>query len=280
MAFKMPGPAVLFAPLNRPELAQKAAAKADVVILDLEDGAGGADLDVARQNLLATTNDPVCTWVRVNGPEDENFSKDVAALRETDYQVVVVPKITTYIPAELEDYQIIALIETPQAVLQLQQIAAHPAVVGLYWGAEDLTFFTGGTHSRFGADEGDRAGRYRNMLAVARSQMLFAAAAYGKIAIDAVYADFSDDDGLYLEAIDACRSGFAGNAIIHPRQVEPVRRAYRPTRAQFDWAKRVVERAAQAPGAFKLDGEMVDAPLIAQAHRVVSRGTELGVSEA
>jgi len=109
-----------------------------------------------------------------------------------------------------------------------------------------------------------------------RALMHIHAAAAGKFTIAAVHADFHDQQGMFEEAVDAARSGFAGSACIHPKQVETVRRAYRPEPAQVEWALRVVDESQHYPGAFKLDGEMVDAPLIAQAHRVLARAHGAG----
>jgi len=250
-----------------------------MVILDLEDGAGDAERDVARNNIAQASLDPSRVIVRVCGPDDPGFKEDVEMVRSTPYSLVMVPKVYTDIPKELEGLHVIAMIETPQAVVGIQGIAEHPDVVGLFWGAEDLTVLLGGTHSRFMPDEGapdNRPGPYRDTMRLTRALMHIHAAAAGKFTIDAVHADFHDQQGMFEEAVDAARSGFAGSACIHPKQVETVRRAYRPEPAQVEWALRVVDESQHYPGAFKLDGEMVDAPLIAQAHRVLARAHAAG----
>ena len=248
------GPAILFAPANRPDIFPKAAAIADMVILDLEDGAGDAERDVARNNIAQASLDPSRVIVRVCGPDDPGFKEDVEMVRSTPYSLVMVPKVYTDIPKELEGLHVIAMIETPQAVVGIQGIAEHPDVVGLFWGP----------------------GPYRDTMRLTRALMHIHAAAAGKFTIDAVHADFHDQQGMFEEAVDAARSGFAGSACIHPKQVETVRRAYRPEPAQVEWALRVVDESQHYPGAFKLDGEMVDAPLIAQAHRVLARAHGAG----
>lgn len=128
----------------------------------------------------------------------------------------------------------------------------------------------GGTHSRLQPDE-PGAGRYRDQIRLARSMVHMQAAAAGKFLIDAVHADFHDEEGMYREALDAARSGIAASACIHPAQVAAVRKAYRPEPQQLDWAQRVVARSEEFPGAFQLDGEMVDAPIISQARRILGR---------
>lgn len=273
------GPAILFAPANRPEIFAKAAAKADMVILDLEDGAGNGDRDIARKNIRSANLDPKRTIVRVCGPRDPGFAEDVALVRETPYRLVMLPKVVREIPVELEGLQVIAMIETPQAVVHLAEIAEHPSVVGLFWGAEDLTVLLGGTHSRFQSDEGapaDRPGGYRDTMRLTRALMHMHASAAGKFSIDAVHADFRNLRGLRDEAIDAARSGFAGSACIHPNQVDVVHEAYRPEPQAVEWARKVVAESQKYPGAFQLAGEMVDAPLISQAHRVLALAEVLG----
>lgn len=268
------GPAILFAPAGRADIIPKAATKADMVILDLEDGAGDIDRQEAYRNIAECGLAPEKTIVRVVGPDSEHFAADVAFVKTTPYTLVMVPKVVDHIPEELAGLNIIAMVETPQAVVKLPELAAHPDIVGMFWGAEDLTVLLGGTHSRLQLDEGapaTRPGSYRTPMALARSLMQINAAAHGKFIIDAVHADFRDEEGLYLEAVDAARSGFIGFACIHPLQIDVVRRAFAPAPEQLEWARRVVAEAAKFPGAFKLDGEMIDVPLISQARRVVAR---------
>lgn len=268
------GPAILFAPAGRADIIPKAAAKADMVILDLEDGAGDVDREQAYRNIAECGLAPEKTIVRVVGPDSEHFQRDVDFVRTTAYDLVMLPKVVDRIPDELQGLKIIAMVETPQAVVKLPELAAHPDVVGMFWGAEDLTVLLGGTHSRLQLDEGapdTRPGPYRAPMQLARSLMHIHAAAHGKFVIDAVHADFRDEEGLFLEAVDAARSGFVGFACIHPLQLEVVRRAFAPSPEHLAWARRVVAEAEKFPGAFKLDGEMIDAPLISQAKRVVTR---------
>ena len=161
MTLYVPGPAILFAPAGRPDIIPKAAAKADMVILDLEDGAGDIDRDQAYRNIRAANLDPQATIVRIVGPTDPNFAADLEFVRTTSYTTVMVPKVYADLPAGLDGLNIIAMIETPQAVVNIHKIAEHPQVVALFWGAEDLTMGLGGTHSRHLADE-PRTGSYRD----------------------------------------------------------------------------------------------------------------------
>lgn len=271
------GPALLFAPAHRPELLAKAAERADMVIVDLEDGAGEGNREKAREVVRNSGLDPLRTIVRVIGPDHAGFAGDVAAVREAGFRNVMVPKLTDRVPGELAGLQVIAMVETLPAVLNLSALANHGDVVGLFWGAEDLTAQLGGSSSRYRADESE-PGSYRDPLRWVRSRVLLHAAAAGKFAIDAVHADFRDLAGQHAEALDAARIGFAGTACIHPGQVGVVRKAYLPEQSQVEWARKVLAGAQRHDGAYQVDGEMIDAPIINQARRVLARLSEGGAA--
>ena len=113
------------------------------------------------------------------------------------------------------------------------------------------------------------SGQYRDVALHARSAVLLAAAARGRPAIDAVYVNIPDLDGLAAEAEDAAATGFALKACVHPSQVPVVRRAFQAGEAQVAWARRVMDAAAGG-GAVKVDGQMIDAPLIRQAEAILA----------
>lgn len=280
------GPAILFAPADRPDRFAKAAERSDCVIVDLEDGAALDGHEAARRNVLENPLDPARTILRVTGPDTPTFAGDVELARQSPYDVVMVPKVRDRIPDELAGLKVIAMIETPEAILNIGAIASHPDVVGMFWGAEDLAAELGGTSSRITADEAEAAGipgeagggaalrPYRAPQQLARTLMVIHAAANGIAAIDAVHVDFRDERGQYLEALDAAGSGFAGTACIHPAMVEAVRRAYRPSDEELARARRILARAGDNVGAFQLDGEMIDAPVVRQAAIIVARAGE------
>lgn len=286
------GPALLFAPADRPDRFAKAAERSDVVIVDLEDGAALDGHEAARQNIVDNPLDPARTILRVTGPDAPTFAGDAKLAQEGPYDVVMLPKVRDRIPEELAGLKVIAMIETPEAILNIGAIASHPDVVGMFWGAEDLAAELGGTSSRITADEAEAAGipvdsgsgtgsgtgsvarPYRAPQQLARTMMVIHAAANGIAAIDAVHVDFRDERGQYLEALDAAGCGFAGTACIHPAMVEAVRRAYRPSDDELARARRILERAADNVGAFQLDGEMIDAPVVRQAAIIAARAGE------
>lgn len=257
------GPAWLFCPGDRPDRYRKALAAADVVIIDLEDAVAAADKDTARRALITNELDPGRVVVRVNPVGSPDHAADVAALRTSAYRTVMLAK--TESPEQIEalsEWQVLALVETPLGVVNCAQIAAVPNVIGLMWGAEDLIAAMHGRSSRFSD------GAYRDVARHARSSVLLAAHAFGRVAVDSVYINIRDLDGLSNEANDAAESGFTHKACIHPSQTEIVRQAFRPTASMIAWAEQVVA-ASGAGGVVSIDGQMIDAPLIKQAQRII-----------
>lgn len=266
MTFEL-GPALLFCPGDRPERFGTALERADAVILDLEDAVLPAAKAAARANLVATDIDPSRVIVRVNAPGSEEFAADLDALSRTDFTTVMVAK--TEEPEALDRiddrYSLIALCETARGVHAADRIAAHPRIVAMMWGAEDLIASLGGTSSR------TPDGVYRDVARYARSRVLLEAGAHGKHAIDAVHVDIADTAGLEDEARDAAASGFAATACIHPSQVGVIRASYRPDEAAVAWAHAVLAAAEQERGVFRFNGRMIDEPVLRHARSVVSR---------
>jgi len=277
MTFVM-GPALLFCPADRPERYQKAATRADAVILDLEDAVAPADKQRARGAILAQVGatgdepelDPSRTIVRVNPAGTEEIEKDLHCLAHTPYRTVMLAKAESAGQLEaLGDYQVIALCETAVGVLNAPAIAAAPNVVALMWGAEDLLATLGGTSSR--KDDGG----YRAVALHARSSVLLAARAFGKEAVDAVYVNIPDLAGLAAEAADAVASGFSSKACIHPSQAAVVRGAYAPSEAEVTEAAALLQAArAAGSGVFQYNGKMIDGPILKHAEAVIRRAGE------
>jgi citrate lyase subunit beta/citryl-CoA lyase len=261
------GPAILFCPADRPDRYAKALARADAVILDLEDAVAPDRKDVARQSLVDNPIDPARTIVRINGFRTSDAEADLAALRRTAYRYVMLPKTSDLVDFDvLAQFAVIALCETAEGVMSIDQVARAAPVVALMWGAEDLVASMGGSSSR-GPD-----GRYRPLVAHARAMVAFAAAAHDRAMIDAVHLDIADVDGLAEEARDAAALGFAATACIHPDQVDVIRDAYRPSEADVARARATLAAAAQAGGGvFAFEGRMVDGPVLRHAEAVIRR---------
>jgi citrate lyase subunit beta / citryl-CoA lyase len=274
MTFVM-GPALLFCPADRPERFQKAAERADAVILDLEDAVAPADKQRARGAILAQLGaagvgpelDPSRTIVRLNPAGTDEFEKDLHCLAHTPYRTVMLAKAENAGQLEaLKDYHVIALCETAAGILNAPAIAAAPNVVALMWGAEDLLASLGGTSSR--RDDGG----YRAVALHARSAVLIAARAFGKEAVDAVYVNIPDLSGLAAEAADAVASGFSSKACIHPSQSNVVRGAYAPSEVDVTAAQELLRAAAAAgSGVFQFNGKMIDGPILKHAEATLRR---------
>ncbi|RAV02544.1 HpcH/HpaI aldolase/citrate lyase family protein [Mycolicibacter senuensis] len=260
------GPAWLFCPADRPERYAKAAAAADVVILDLEDGVAAADRPAAREALRDNPLDPERTVVRINPSGTEDQSRDLAALADTAYTTVMLAKTESAAQVDaLAPRQVVALAETPRGVVFATEIAAAQACAAMMWGAEDLVAAMGGGSSRH-VD-----GSYRDFARHARSTVLLAASAFGRAALDAVYLNIGDLDGLRAEALDGAAVGFAATVCIHPTQVAVVRDAYRPAEDKIDWARRVLAAAQHERGVFAFEGQMVDSPVLRHAEAILRR---------
>jgi citrate lyase subunit beta/citryl-CoA lyase len=284
----------MFTPGDRPEMMRKApTAEADVIVFDLEDAVAPDSKAEAREEVRELLADPdfapdceVC--VRVNptgiaadddlrGVLGDGKSQDVtsgvsASSRAAEtLDSVMLPKTEDERDAEtLADLlderdakvPILALVETAAGILAAEEIAAVPEVDGLVFGAEDLAADLGATRTAEGTE-----------VLHAREHVVLAASAAGVDAIDTVYTDIEDTEGLREETKFAIELGYDGKMAIHPAQVAPINESFTPDPERVEWAERVLaaktEADAESRGVFRVDGEMIDAPLIAQAERVL-----------
>jgi citrate lyase subunit beta / citryl-CoA lyase len=271
MTFVM-GPALLFCPADRPERFQKAAERSDAVIIDLEDAVAAPDKKRARGAILAQLGSSgegpeLETIIRINPAGTADFEKDLHCLAHTPYRTVMLAKTESAEQLRaLDGFHVIALCETAAGIVNAPAIAAAPNVVALMWGAEDLLASLGGTSSR--KDDGG----YRAVALHARSSVLLAAGAFGKEAVDAVYVNIPDLEGLAEEARDAVASGFSSKACIHPSQVAAVRAAYAPSVDEVAAAKALLEAArAAGTGVFQFNGKMIDGPILKHAEATLRK---------
>ncbi|AJT40531.1 HpcH/HpaI aldolase/citrate lyase family protein [Psychromicrobium lacuslunae] len=272
------GPAILFCPADRPERYLKAAERADAVILDLEDAVAPEAKAQARKYLIENPLDPERAIVRINAADTSDFALDLDAVLRTEYRTVMLAKAESAEQLRLiadhgvqprASLRVLALCETALGVVRAAEIAQEPNVVGLMWGAEDLLASLGGSSSRH--DDGS----YRAVALQARSQVLLAAGAFGKAAIDAVYLNIPDTAGLAAEVADAVASGFAATACIHPSQAAVIRQGYAPSEAEIDRARALLEAAeAASNGVFQFDGKMIDGPVLKHAQATLRRASQ------
>jgi citrate lyase subunit beta/citryl-CoA lyase len=258
------GPAWLFCPADRPERFAKAAAVADVVILDLEDGVAATDKETARAALVDTPLDPSKTVVRVNAAGTADHEADLETLARTAYTTVMLPKSESAQQIRaLAARQVIVLIETPLGAVNVGECAREDNAVAVMWGSEDLFAALGGTANR------NSDGTLRDVARHVRSASLLAAKAYSRLALDSVFLDIGDLDGLRDEVDDAVAVGFDAKVAIHPNQIPVIRAGYLPGADQVEWARRVVAAARDSRGVFQLDGMMVDMPVLRRAQHIV-----------
>jgi citrate lyase subunit beta/citryl-CoA lyase len=264
MTLEPPGPAWLFCPADRPERFAKAAAAADVVILDLEDGVAAADRNAARHALLSTPLDPARTVVRINAGGTPDHQLDLQTVSRTSYTTVMLPKSESGEQVSaLAPLDVIVLIESPLGALNVVDAARAENAIAVMWGSEDLFAALGGTANRR-AD-----GSFRDVVQHVRSQSLLAAKAHRRLALDSVYLDIADLDGLRRETDDSVAVGFDAKVAIHPSQLAVIRSAYAPTAEQVAWAGQVLAAASTRRGVFAFDGTMVDAPVLRRAEKIL-----------
>lgn len=271
------------------KLARGLASRADALILDLEDAVAPERKPQARATVAAhlarhaPPRQPQL-WVRIN-PLDAGGLDDVAAVLRAAPDGIVLPKadgpddvrrLGHYLDA-LERRDGIAAptrilcvaTETPRAPFRLGDYAdaALSRLWGLTWGAEDLSAAVGASGNR------DAAGGWTHTYRMVRSLCLLAAKAAEVEAIETVYVDFRDADGLRRACEAAAAEGFTGSVAIHPDQVDIINAAFMPGEAAVAHARRVIDAFAAAPGAgaVSLDGMMLDMPHLKQAQHVLRR---------
>ena len=242
----------------------------DAILFDLEDAVAPDEKLNARATLAAALTEggygDRYKIVRMNGLDTEWGVDDAAAIAEMDCDAVLVPKVNsaTDIDAVVErapGKPIWAMMETPLAVINAAQIAAHPAVEGFVLGTNDLA-----------KDLGTRKAARREPLLYALQACLMAARAHGVIALDGVYNAFKDDEGLAEECEQGRDMGYDGKTLIHPSQVEITNRIFAPTEAEIDLARRQIaafdEAIANGQAVAVVDGRIVE-----NLHIVTARAT-------
>ncbi|HEY3314627.1 MAG TPA: CoA ester lyase [Bacillota bacterium] len=275
----------LFMPGDREKvLAKTATVAADAVIWDLEDAVAPPNKDAARGLIAASLKPggyPMSIYVRVNAVSSGLCETDLAATVRPGLKGVVVAKaeraddlrLVGRTLRRLEGERglplggltIIPLIESALGLVRAHDLAAaSDRVEAISFGGEDFTRDLGATRTKAGHE-----------LAYARGVMVVAAAAAGVPAIDTVYTDLDDDEGLAGECAHVRQLGFSGKLAIHPKQIETIHRAFSPTGAELDFARRVVEAAghpaAENKGVIVVEGKMVDRPVVERAIRLLAQ---------
>ncbi len=256
-------PAVLFLPASNPRAIAKArAAGADLVVLDLEDGVKPEDKAAARDAAVAALAEawamPVA--IRINGVGSEWHSLDLDAVAGSNADLVVVPRaISAHLVRDVAATTakpVLAMIETAAGVLAAAEIA--PETAGLIAGTNDLR-----------ADLRLPLDATREPIATALQLIVLAARAAGVAAFDGVFNGLGDPESLFAEAQEGRSLGFDGKSLIHPDQIAPCHRAFAPSAAEIDRARRLIE--AYQGGAERFEDEMIERMHVASAERLLGR---------
>lgn len=261
----------LFVPGTRPECFGKALATgADCVLLDLEDAVAAADKPQARDAIArwfadAAPADRARVAVRINDAASPHFGDDLRALRAYSCTQVVLPKAEepwqiAAVATAILDAQVLALIESARGVARADEVAAACGVTRLLFGTLDFAL-------DLDIDIADDA----SGLAHAAGRIAIASRVAGLPApVAGVTPQLDDSVRLLADLAQSRRLGFGAKLCIHPSQVPPIHAALRPSAQALDWARRVLLADAASPGAARLDGRMVDRPVVLQAQRTLA----------
>ena len=262
----------------------------DSICMDMEDGVAANKKAEARAVIAQAMKEldfgKSERCIRINSLGSGLEKRDLVAALATNPDSIVVPKIQTaeqvrWVSEHIESYELssnlnigairlLIGVETAKGILNLKEIAeSDKRLEAIIFGAEDYAASIGATRTKEGTE-----------VLYARSAVVTACAANDLQAIDMVYIDFRDIEGLRLEAEQGARLGFSGKQIIHPNQVVPVQEAFTPSDEAIEYARRVVEsfEASQkeGKGAYALDGKMIDMPLLKNAQKVLERARAAG----
>jgi len=275
--------------------------KADCIVLDLEDGVGYDKKDEARSTILENYSQLKSDYagevgIRINPPTTKLFKQDVRMLFELDHlpSCLVVPKIDSYqdmnmlcdemklrYEKKLKENQqnrckkpinLITMCESAKGLLNLKEVIECGIVNCAATSRKSFMKLSGVI---FGSDDycADlQIGRTFDAteLLYARQKIVTTTSAYNMQAIDMVYIDFKDNEGLKQQSLQGKSFGFSGKQIIHPNQIETVQRAFMPSSEQVEWANQLLAayKLSDNKGVFTFRGQMIDMPTILQAKNI------------
>jgi citrate lyase subunit beta-like protein len=262
----------------------------DCICMDMEDGVALSHKSEARAIIAEAMKEldfgKSERCIRINSIGSGLESYDLVAALATNPDTIVVPKIefadqVKWVSDHVESYELssgrepgsvhlLVGVETAKGIMNLRKIAeADRRLEAIIFGAED-----------FAASIGARRTKEAAEVLYARQAVVTACVANDLQAIDMVFIDFRDIEGLRLEAEQGAGWGFNGKQVIHPNQVPVVQEAFTPSIEEINYAKRVMEtfEASQREGrgAYALDGKMIDMPLLKNARKVLDRARAAG----
>jgi citrate lyase subunit beta/citryl-CoA lyase len=267
-------------------------AGADALILDLEDAVSPANKPLARELIPAFLSArprgerTSQLWVRINPLDTDLALADLAAVVAGNPDGLMLPKANGPEDVQRRSFYLDALeaqagvaagsiailpvaTETAIAPFRLGDYAGGKLsrLMGITWGAEDLSAAIGASGNT------DETGAWALTFRFVRSLTLLGAHAAGVQAIDTLYVDFRDEEGLRISSRASRAEGFTGRVAIHPAQVAAINESYTPSAAEIDHAQRVLAAfdAAAGAGTVGLDGKMIDIPHLKQARGVLAQ---------
>jgi citrate lyase subunit beta / citryl-CoA lyase len=257
----------LFVPGDRPERFAKAIASgAHDIILDLEDAVAPAAKSQARDAVATWLADGGPAIVRINGADTPWFDDDVAMLRAATGARAMLPKAEpdslVRLAQALPQRPVIALVETVAGYLALREVVGCRGVERVAFGSVDFAAESGI------ADEGDAMTGIRTQIVLESCRAKLAPP------IDGVGLEFNDEGTMRSDALRSRQLGFGGKLCIHPRQVQAVNTAFRPSQDEVTWAQRVLAAFEQSRGAATaVDGKMIDKPVVERASRIIAEAS-------
>lgn len=264
----------LFVPATRPERIPKALGSgADAVIVDLEDAVAEELKAAARDNLDRFLSDhpQARVLVRINAPQHPQQAADISlCARHAGVIGVLLPKVESagqVAQVARCGKPIWPIVESAEGLHELASIAMADGVERLSFGALDLGLDLGLSSGTAAAERILDQARYGILLHSARAGLA--------APLDSVFPDFRNPDGLRQMAADARDMGFGGLLCIHPSQIEPIHQTLMPSATELGWAERVLAAETRGEGVFVVDGQMVDAPVIGHARRLLQRAGQL-----
>lgn len=276
---------MLYLPGNNPNMLVRGHLfGSDGIIMDLEDAVPVKEKDAARIMVAAFLRrgdfGNVEVTVRINGADTPFWREDLAAVvPHKGLDGVRLPKADDpetirRVDEELSSQEekngikighikIFCILETARGIWNAYDVAkASDRVTAILPGGEDLVADMKTSRSPGGVE-----------LEWSRKMLIVAARAAGVDAIDTVYPQVGDDEGLRRETVLAKQLGFDGKSVIHPNQIPVIHEVFAPTETEVEKAKRIVAAAKDATerglGVVAVDGRMVDVPVVKRAEYIL-----------
>jgi len=275
---------------NRRMIEKSATLGVDSICMDMEDGVAINRKTEARAVIAQAMKElnfgASERCIRINSIGSGLESYDLAAALAANPDSIVVPKMESaeqikWVSERIESFELSSSknigsirlligVETAKGILNLKEIAeADKRLEAIIFGAED-----------YAASIGAKRTKEATEVLYARQAVVTACAANDLQAIDMVFIDFHDEEGLRTEAEQGAGFGFSGKQIIHPNQVAAVQEAYTPSDEAIEYARKIVETfessQREGKGAYALDGKMIDMPLLKNAQKVLDRAKAAG----